>query len=180
MLDITVPQHGVMSHPQQGDISLGSSVLGAEIGLGVTEYRKSLKVLTSPLYFEGSSACGTLSYFEEEEEEPPGEAALSPGTLIFTQTNRSLHLGDLWFQPSPSSPRLLLQGRGMLPPRADTAPHAACPGVHVAHWGSDGTSGMGKGPCLQHPALMETSLPLRHGNTTQIMTHDALSPPSHL
>lgn len=69
----------------------------------------------------------TLSYFEMEEE-PPGEAALSPGTLIFTQTNRSLHLGDLWFQPSPSSPRLLLWGRGMLPTRADTAPHGAHPG----------------------------------------------------
>lgn len=65
----------------------------------------------------------TSSYFEEEE--PPGEAALSPGTLIFTQTNRSLHLGNLWFQPSPSSPRLLLQGREMLPTRADTAPHDA-------------------------------------------------------
>lgn len=168
-----------MSHPQQGDIPLGPSVLGAEICLGVTEYRKNLKVLTSPLYSEGSRACGTLSYFKEEEE-PPGEAALSLGTLIFTQTNQLLHLGDLWFQPSPSSPRLLLQGRGMLPRRADTAPHAACPGSHMARWGSGGSRDMGKGPCLQHPAVMETNLPSRHGNTTQITTHDAPSLQSHL
>lgn len=55
----------------------------------------------------------TSSSFEEEE--PLGDTVLSPDTLIFTQTNQSLHLGDLWFQPSSSSSRLLTQGRGILP-----------------------------------------------------------------
>lgn len=65
----------------------------------------------------------TLGYFEEEE--PPGGAPLPPGTLTFTQTNQSLHLGDLWFRLSPSSPRLLPWGGGMLPTRADTTLCAA-------------------------------------------------------
>lgn len=55
----------------------------------------------------------------------------------------------------------------------------AAPQAHRST-GSGGTTGMGTGPCLQNPAVMETSPPLHHGNTTQITTHDVPSPRSHL
>lgn len=79
----------------------------------------------------------TSSYFEEEE--PPGDTALSPDTLIFTQTNQSLHLGDLWFQPSSSSPRLLTQGRGMLLTGQALLPTLPTPGTKTLPLCSAGT-----------------------------------------
>lgn len=121
----------------------------------------------------------TSSYFEEKE--PPGDTALSPDTLIFTQTNQSLHLGDLWFQPSSSSSRLLTQGRGILATEQAPFPTLPSPGAKTLPlWSPGGKPGMGTGPCLQNLAVMETRPLLRHGNTTQIVTCNVLSPHSHL
>lgn len=70
-------------------------------------------------------------------------------------------------------------GTGPLP-RLPTPGAKTLPLWHTAQWGCSGIPGVGTSPRLQNLAVMETSALLRHGNTTQIVTHSALRFHSHL